>query len=242
MRIEIKDLHVSVQGLEILKGVSLTIEKGSTHALMGRNGSGKSTLANVIAGHPKYEITSGSIILNGEDITELSPDKRAALGLFLSFQYPVEIEGVTLSNFLRTAYNSINKEEQKSLPEFHKYLKEKMEELDIDRSFARRYLNKGFSGGEKKRAEILQMSVLQPKCIILDETDSGLDVDALRIVGEGVTKLRNEERSFLVITHYERILRYIKPDHVHIMKEGQIVKSGGPELAKEIEEQGFDNI
>ena len=242
MMLEIKDLHVTVEGKEILKGINLTVKQGSTHALMGRNGSGKSTLANTISGHPKYEITSGSITLNGEDIAELSPDKRAALGLFLSFQYPVEIEGVTMSNFLRTAYNATHQQTQKSLPEFHKYLKEKMTELDMDSSFARRYLNKGFSGGEKKRAEILQMSVLQPNCIILDETDSGLDVDALRIVGEGVSKLRNETRSFLVITHYERILRYIEPDFVHIMKNGKIVKSGGAELAKQIEEKGFENL
>ena len=242
MRLEIKDLHVSVDGNEILKGINLVIEKGSTHALMGRNGSGKSTLANTIAGHPKYEITKGEILLDGKNMVELSADKRAASGLFLSFQYPVEIEGITMSNFLRTAYNSINPTNQKTLPEFHKYLKEKMSDLEMDKTFARRYLNKGFSGGEKKKAEILQMSVLQPKSIILDETDSGLDVDALRIVGEGVTKLQDGEKSFLVITHYERILRYIKPDFVHIMKDGKIVKSGGAELAKEIEEGGFDGF
>jgi Fe-S cluster assembly ATP-binding protein len=210
-------------------------------AIIGPRQCGKSTLANTIAGHPKYKITKGQILLEGRDITEMSPDKRAAAGLFLSFQYPVEIEGVTLSNFLRTAYNSINGDNKKSLSEFNKYLKEKMKELDMDSSFSKRYLNKGFSGGEKKRAEILQMSVLRPKMIMLDETDSGLDIDALKIVGEGVTKLKNRERSFLVITHYERILKYITPDFVHIISDGQIVKSGGAELAKQIEDFGFNS-
>jgi len=242
MKLEIKNLHVSVDDKEIIKGLNLEIESGTTHALMGRNGSGKSTLANTIAGHPKYIITEGDILLDGVSIRELSPDKRAKLGVFLSFQYPVEIEGLTLANFLRSAYNSVYPDNKKSLIEFHRYLKEKMLELDIDSKFSRRYLNKGFSGGEKKRAEILQMNVLQPKMIILDETDSGLDVDALKIVGEGLTRLRNEKKSFLVITHYERILKYVKPDFVHIMKDGKIIKSGGPELAKLIEDNGFEII
>jgi len=242
MKLEIKNLHVEVEGKEILKGINLTIENGSKHAIMGKNGSGKSTLVNTIAGHPKYNITQGEILIDGENINEWTPDKRAIAGIFLSFQYPIEIEGVTLTNFLRTAYNSINKDNPKSISQFFKYLKEKMDELEIDKSFARRYLNKGFSGGEKKKSEILQMSVLNPKIILLDETDSGLDVDALEIVGKGIEKIQDDKKSFLVITHYERILKYIKPDFVHIMKDGKIIKSGDATLAKQIEEQGFKDL
>jgi Fe-S cluster assembly ATP-binding protein len=242
MKLEIKDLHVSIEGKEILHGVTLTIHKGEVHALMGPNGSGKSTLANTMMGHPKYEITKGTIILDGEDITELDPDKRAQLGLFLSFQYPQEIDGVTLSNFLKTAYNATHPDAPLEMLKFHNYLKEKMADLKMDLAFARRYLNKGFSGGEKKRAEILQMSILQPSYVLLDETDSGLDVDALKIVAEGVNKLKSPERGFLLITHYHRILHYIQPDFVHIIKDGHLVRTGKADLAKRIEDEGFDPI
>ena len=238
--LEIKNLHVEINGEEILKGVSITIEKGKVHALMGPNGSGKSTLANVIMGHPKYKITEGKIIFNNEDITSLPADQRARKGLFLSFQYPKEISGVTLTNFLRAAYNSIHQE--LSIVEFYKLLKEKMKELSLDENFARRYVNTGFSGGEKKKAEILQMMVLQPSMAILDETDSGLDIDALKIVAEGVNLMKNKERGFLLITHYYRILHYIMPDKVHILVNGKIVKTGGKELAQQIEENGFTEI
>ena len=242
MKLEIQNLEVSVEGKEILHGISLTINKGEVHALMGPNGSGKSTLANALMGHPKYEITGGTVLLDGEDITELDPDKRAQLGLFLSFQYPQEIDGVTLSTFLKTAYNAVHPDKPLEMLAFHKYLKEKMAELKIDLAFARRYVNKGFSGGEKKRAEILQMNILQPKYAILDETDSGLDVDALKIVGEGVNALKDETRGFLLITHYHRILNYIAPDFVHIIKDGKLVKTGDASLAKEIEDKGFAPI
>lgn len=238
MKLEIKDLHVNVEGKEILKGITLTLEKGKINALMGPNGSGKSTLANTLMGHPKYEVTKGSILLDGKDITKEEPDKRAKLGLFLSFQYPHEIPGITLSNFLRSAYSSIHGDI--SIVEFHKMLKAKMSNLKINSEFSRRHLNTGFSGGEKKKAEILQMSILKPKYIILDETDSGLDVDALKIVAEGVNKIKNEENSFLIITHYNRILHYVVPDTVHIMYNGKIVKSGKKELALEIENSGFE--
>ena len=206
---------------------------------MGPNGSGKSTLANVLMGNPKYEVTSGKIFLDGEDITELSADERAKRGLFLSFQYPSEINGVTMSNFLRIAYNSVKKTNVNVL-DFHRKLKDKMKELDIDSSFIKRYINEGFSGGEKKRAEILQMSVLEPKYAILDETDSGLDVQAIKIVGDNVTKMRNPERGILIITHYYRILNHITPDKVHVMINGEIVDEGGKELAEEIENNGFN--
>lgn len=242
MKLEIKNLTVEIDGKEILHGITLTINKGEVHALMGPNGSGKSTLANTLMGHPKYEITGGKIILDGEDITEMDPNKRAQLGLFLSFQYPQEIEGVTLANFLRTAYNSTHPDDQKGMVPFHKYMKEKMSELKMDLAFARRYLNKGFSGGEKKRAEILQMSILQPGYVLLDETDSGLDVDALKVVADGVNKLRDPNRGFLLITHYQRILHYIQPDKVHIIKDGHLVKTGEAELAQRIENEGFEPI
>jgi Fe-S cluster assembly ATP-binding protein len=241
MKLEIKDLHVSVEGKKILNGITLHISQGEVVAIMGPNGSGKSTLANVIMGHPKYLVDQGSILLNGEDITHLGPDERAKKGLFLSFQYPVSISGVTLTHFLRMAYNETH-EEKLSVMDFHKLLKNQMEALHIDASFARRYLNEGFSGGEKKKAEILQMSLLSPKYAILDETDSGLDVDALRVVAEGINKVKDPKKGILLITHYNRILDYVTPDRILIMVEGKIVKSGNKTLAKEIEEKGYSDI
>ena len=241
MKLEIKNIHASINSQEILKGINLELKQGEVHALMGPNGSGKSTLANVLMGNPKYTVDKGSIILDGKDITSMKPDERARLGLFLSFQYPSEISGVTLSSFLRTAYNSINKEKLDVL-KFHTLLKQKMEELHIPQDMSKRHLNEGFSGGEKKRSEILQMAILQPRYCILDETDSGLDVSAIKIVGEGVNKMRNPSRGILIITHYYRILNYITPDKVSIMKDGKILKTGGKELAKQIEEQGFNEV
>ena len=242
--IEIRDLHVAVEGKPILKGLSLAVNKGEVHALMGPNGSGKSTLANALMGNPKYEITSGSIVLNGVDILELSADERARKGLFLAFQYPTAIPGVSVANFLRMALTARRKEMgiEKPLPpkEFRTLMKEKMALLKMDDAFAGRYINDGFSGGEKKRAEILQMAVLQPEIAILDETDSGLDIDALRIVSEGVNALSGPNLGVLLITHYQRILNYIKPQFVHVLVDGRIVKSGGPELAHELEAQGYD--
>lgn len=243
----IKNLHVNVADTEILKGLDLTIKKGEVHAIMGPNGSGKSTLAYALAGHPSYEVTEGEVILEGEDILDLGADERARLGLFLAFQYPVAIPGVTLANFLRTAINAHRKAKDEGdkgipIPEFRRLLKEKMDLLKMDHTFAGRYLNDGFSGGEKKRAEILQMATLQPTFAILDETDSGLDIDALRTVADGVNALRGPEMGTVVITHYQRILEYIKPDYVHIMFDGRIVESGGPEMALQLEEQGYDWI
>ena len=237
--LEVKNLKVNIEDKEILKGISLEIDKGEVVALMGPNGSGKSTLAYALMGHPRYEITSGKILLNGEDVTKAKPDERARKGLFLSFQYPQEISGVSVSNFLRTALNARN-ENPISVLDFHKLLKEKMDLLKVDKSFALRYLNEGFSGGEKKRMEILQMAVLQPQIGILDETDSGLDVDALRTVAKGINDLRGKDLGVLLITHYQRILNYITPDKVHIVMDGQIVKSGGKELALEVEERGYE--
>lgn len=237
--LEVKNLKVNIEDKEILKGISLEIDKGEVVALMGPNGSGKSTLAYALMGHPRYEITSGKILLNGEDVTKAKPDERARKGLFLSFQYPQEISGVSVSNFLRTALNARN-ENPISVLDFHKLLKEKMSLLKIDKSFALRYLNEGFSGGEKKRMEILQMAVLQPNIGILDETDSGLDIDALRTVAKGINDLRGKELGVLLITHYQRILNYITPDKVHIVMDGKIVKSGGKELALEVEEKGYE--
>lgn len=239
--LEIKDLHANVEGKEILKGVNLKVEKGSVVAIMGPNGSGKSTLANVIMGHPNYKITKGQIILDGEDITNIPVDEKAKKGLFLSFQYPQEIPGVTLSNFLRTALNSKN-EKKISVLDFHKLLKEKMKLLHFDEGFSLRYLNDGFSGGEKKKAEILQMAVLDPIISILDETDSGLDVDALKVVAEGVNALKGKDKGILLITHYQRILDYIIPDNVHIFIDGKIAKSGGKELALHVEKEGYKLI
>jgi Fe-S cluster assembly ATP-binding protein len=244
-QLEIRDLRVNVAGNEILKGLNLTIEQGTVHALMGPNGSGKSTLAYTLAGHPNYEVTGGQILFKGQNVLELEPDQRSHLGIFLAFQYPVAIPGVSVANFLRTAINSHRKAKDPedkgiSIPDFRKLLKEKMDLLKMDHSFAGRYLNDGFSGGEKKRAEILQMATLNPEVAILDETDSGLDIDALRNVAEGVEALRGPNFSALVITHYQRLLNYIKPDVVHVMYNGRIAESGGPELALQLEERGYD--
>jgi Fe-S cluster assembly ATP-binding protein len=242
--LEIKNLHVAIEGKPILKGLNLTVKKGEIHALMGPNGSGKSTLANALMGNPKYEVTEGQILLNGEDVLELAADERGRKGLFLAFQYPTAIPGVSVANFLRMALTARRKEmgEEKPLPpkEFRALMKEKMAILKMDDSFAGRYINDGFSGGEKKRAEILQMAVLKPEIAILDETDSGLDIDALRIVSEGVNALAGPDLGVLLITHYQRILNYIKPQFVHVLVDGRIVKSGGPELAHELEAQGYD--
>jgi Fe-S cluster assembly ATP-binding protein len=245
--LEIRNLQVSVEDKPILRGVNLTIKQGEVHALMGPNGSGKSTLANALAGNPSYEITGGEVIFNGRDLLELEADERSRAGLFLAFQYPVSIPGVTVANFLRLAINARMKAADPdskgiSVSEFRKLMKAKMDLLGMDHSFAGRYLNEGFSGGEKKRAEILQMAVLQPTVAILDETDSGLDIDALRVVSEGVNTLRGPELGVLVITHYQRILNYIKPQFVHVMFEGRIVESGGPELALKLEDAGYDWI
>lgn len=245
--LEIRNLHVSVEDKPILRGVNLTVRQGEVHALMGPNGSGKSTLANVLLGNPAYEVTAGEIIFDGKELLELEADERSRAGLFLAFQYPVSIPGVTLANFLRLAINARLKAEDPdskgiSVGDFRKLMRAKMDSIQMDHSFAGRYLNEGFSGGEKKRAEILQMAVLEPKIAILDETDSGLDIDALRVVSEGVSKLRGPELGVLVITHYQRILNYIKPDFVHVMFQGQIVESGGPDLALRLEETGYDWI
>lgn len=247
-KVEINNIHAVVAEQPespILRGVNLTVNQGEIHALMGPNGSGKSTLANVLAGNPAYEVTDGSIAFDGEDLLEMEPDERSRAGMFLAFQYPVSIPGVTLANFLRQAINARMKAEDPeskgiSIPQFRRLMKEKMDYLGIDHKFAGRYLNEGFSGGEKKRAEVLQMAVLEPKFAILDETDSGLDIDALRTVAEGVNKLVGPELGVLVITHYQRILDYIKPDHVHIMFEGRIVESGTADLALRLEQEGYD--
>jgi len=247
-QLEIKDLHVQVEGKEILKGINLTIHAGETHAIMGPNGSGKSTLANTLAGHPRYTVTQGDILYKGESILEWGPDERAQKGIFLAFQYPMAIPGVTVANFLRTALNAKRKASSNgsakaiSIPEFRKLLLKQMELLKLDPSFATRYLNDGFSGGEKKRVEILQMAVLNPELAILDETDSGLDIDALRIVAEGVNALMNPNLGILLITHYQRILNYIKPQFIHVLVNGQMAVSGGPELALQLEEKGYDWI
>ncbi len=245
--LEIRNLHVSVEDKPILRGVNLTIKQGEVHALMGPNGSGKSTLAHALMGHPAYHVTAGQVIFDGEDLLEMEADERSRAGLFLAFQYPVSIPGVTLANFLRQTINARMKAKDPeskgiSIPQYTRLLKSKMDYLGMDHSFAGRYLNEGFSGGEKKRAEILQMATLEPKLAILDETDSGLDIDALRIVAEGVNRLSGPNLGALVITHYQRILNYIKPEFVHVMFEGQIVEHGGPELALHLEEQGYDWI
>ena len=241
----IRNLHVSIDGKEILKGLNLTIPQGEVHAVMGPNGTGKSTLAYTIMGHPSYQVTGGEIVFNGQNMLELAADARSRAGLFLAFQYPVAIPGVTVANFLRTSVNArrraANPEDKGiAIPEFRRMLKEKMELLHMDFSFAGRYLNEGFSGGEKKRAEILQMAILKPAIAVLDETDSGLDIDALRIVSEGVNALRGPDLGVLLITHYQRILNYIKPDMVHVMLDGRVVESGGPELALHLEEHGYE--
>jgi Fe-S cluster assembly ATP-binding protein len=243
--LEIHNLHVSIDGKEILKGVNLTIGQGEVHAIMGPNGTGKSTLAYALMGHPSYQVTEGEVIYKGMNMLELAPDARSRKGIFLAFQYPVSISGVTVANFLRTAVNARRRAENPNdkgipIPEFRKKMKEQMELLKMDHAFAGRYLNEGFSGGEKKRAEILQMAMLRPEIAILDETDSGLDIDALRIVSEGVNALRGPNLGVLVITHYQRILNYINPEFVHVMLGGRVVESGGPELALHLEEHGYD--
>lgn len=237
----IQDLHVSVEGREILKGVNLTVPTGEVHALMGPNGSGKSTLAYTLMGHPKYEVTQGQVLFKGEDILGLEPDERARRGIFLAFQYPTAIPGVSMANFLRMSLKSITGKEMPIL-QFRKLVKEKMELLKMDDSFFTRYINDGFSGGEKKRAEILQMALLQPQLAIMDETDSGLDIDALRTVSEGVNAIRGPQLGVLIITHYQRILNYIKPDYVHVMVDGRIVRSGQQELVEALEARGYDWI
>ena len=248
--LEIKDLHVSIESKQILKGVNLKVAQGEIHAVMGPNGSGKSTLANTLMGHPKYKVDSGDILVNGESIIHLTPDQRAKKGLFLAFQYPLEISGVPLAQFLRSAYRSVKGEPQKtgtkgvgremiSALAFKNKLEEKLKEVDLDATFSKRYLNEGFSGGEKKRAEILQMALMQPKFAVLDETDSGLDIDALRIVAEGINKVSGPQTGSLLITHYQRILKYVKPQFVHVMYQGRIIESGGEELSRLLEEKGY---
>jgi len=241
--LSIKNLHASIEDKEILKGINLEIKAGEVHAIMGPNGSGKSTLSAVIAGNENYEVTDGTVSLQGEDLADLAPEERAHKGVFLSFQYPVEIPGVSVTNFMKTAINESRKangKEEMPANEMLKLIREKSELLEIDRKFLSRSLNEGFSGGEKKRNEIFQMAMLEPKLAILDETDSGLDIDALRIVANGVNKLKNENNAVLVITHYQRLLDYIIPDFVHVLMDGKIVKSGGKELAYELEEKGYD--
>lgn len=241
----IKNLHASVEDKEILRGINLQINAGEVHAIMGPNGAGKSTLSSIIAGNENYTVTDGEILLEGEDISELAPEERAHKGVFLSFQYPVEIPGVSVTNFIKTSINETRKAHgQEDMPanEMLKLIREKSELLEIDRKFLSRSLNEGFSGGEKKRNEIFQMAMLEPKLAILDETDSGLDIDALRIVANGVNKLKSENNAVLVITHYQRLLDYIIPDFVHVLMDGKIVKSGGKELAYELEEKGYDWI
>lgn len=245
--LEIRNLHASINNQEIIKGFNLTVSRGEVHALMGPNGTGKSTLAYVLMGHPNYEVTEGEVMFKGQNILEMETDERSHLGIFLAFQYPVAIPGVTVANFLRTAINAkrkaINADDKGiPIPEFRRMLKEKMNNLKMDHSFAGRYLNEGFSGGEKKRAEILQLATLEPEIAILDETDSGLDIDALRIVSEGINALESSELGVLLITHYQRMLNYIKPDFVHIMLDGKIVESGGADLALHLEEHGYDWI
>lgn len=243
--LEIKNLHASIKGKEILRGVNLSVKAGETHALMGPNGAGKSTLGNVLAGHPDYEITQGEVYLNGKDLLSLTPEDRSHEGLFLSFQYPVEIPGVSMTNFLRTALNEQYKYKGKdplTASQFLKRMREKRAIVELDDALAKRAVNEGFSGGEKKKNEIFQMAMLEPCLSILDETDSGLDIDALRIVANGVNLLKNKTSSCIVITHYQRLLDYIKPDFVHILYQGHIVKQGGPKLALEIEQRGYDWI
>jgi len=241
--LKIENLSASIEDKEILRNLSLTIPKGEVHAIMGPNGSGKSTLAKVLSGHPDYEVTSGSVSLDDQEILGLEPDEISRLGLFLAFQYPMEVPGVSIANFIRAARNArLADGEKVKAVDFYKELYQKMDDLGMDRKFTSRSLNDGFSGGEKKRCEILQMSMLDPKYCILDETDSGLDIDALRVVSEGVNRMRNPERGILVITHYQRLLEYIVPDYVHVMSEGKIIRTAGKELALELEERGYDWI
>ena len=240
--LQIEDLHVEVEGKEILKGLNLSLDKGEVHAIMGPNGSGKSTLAYVLTGRPGYEVTQGKILYNGEDILGLAPDERAKEGIFLAFQYPTEVPGVSVVNFLRTAYNAIHADDQKSAMQFRLYLQEKVDLLEIPTELVDRYVNQGFSGGEKKRNEILQMAVLEPQLAILDETDSGLDIDALQHVSAGVNKLAGPEVGILLITHYQRLLNYIRPSTVHVLMGGRVVKSGGFELAELLEAEGYAGL
>ncbi len=237
--LQIEDLHVRVEGKQILRGVNLSVNRGEVHALMGRNGSGKSTLSNAIMGHPRYEVTGGRIVFQGQDLAELATDARARLGIFLAFQYPMAIPGVTVANFLRAAVRAARGADA-PLKDFRRTVTTAMDELGVDHAFATRYANDGFSGGEKKRLEMLQMTLLQPTLAVLDETDSGLDIDALRVVSEGINRLRSPERGFLVVTHYQRILRYVVPDRVHVMIEGRIVRTGGADLAQQLEERGYE--
>jgi Fe-S cluster assembly ATP-binding protein len=243
--LKIKDLKATIEGKEILNGINLEVKAGEVHAIMGPNGAGKSTLANIIAGREEYEVTGGDMSLEGEDISELDPEERAHRGIFLSFQYPVEIPGVSVTNFMKTAINETRKAQGKddmTAKDMLKMIREKSEMLEIDRKFLSRSLNEGFSGGEKKRNEIFQMAMLEPKLSILDETDSGLDIDALRIVASGVNKLKSKDNATIVITHYQRLLDYIVPDYVHVLYQGRIVKSGDASLAKELEKRGYDWI
>lgn len=243
--LEIRDLHAAIDGNEILKGIDLTVKKGEVHAIMGPNGSGKSTLAKVLAGHPAYVVTKGEVLYEGKNLLELAPDERAREGVFLAFQYPIEVPGVSNAQFLRLAYNEKRKhlgEEELDPLEFKDLLKERAEIVEMEASFMSRAVNEGFSGGEKKRNEILQMAVLEPKLAVLDETDSGLDIDALRIVAGGVNKLKNAENAIILVTHYQRLLNYIVPDYVHVLSGGRIVREGGKELALELEEKGYDWI
>jgi Fe-S cluster assembly ATP-binding protein len=243
MLLEVKDLHAGIDGKEILKGLNLEVNAGEVHAIMGPNGSGKSTLSKVLAGHPSYEVLSGTVTYSGRDLLEMEPDERARDGVFMAFQYPVEVPGVSNSQFLRLAYNEKMKHtggEELDPLEFNDYLKEKAKVVEMSSEFFKRSVNEGFSGGEKKRNEILQMAVLQPRLAILDETDSGLDIDALRIVAEGVNKLRSSDNAIILVTHYQRLLNYIQPDFVHVLAGGKIVKEGGKELALELEEKGYD--
>ena len=245
MKLEINDLHVTVDGKEILKGVDLAVQQGEIHALMGPNGSGKSTLAYTLLGHPKYKVVKGDITLDGSSILRLTPDKRARMGLFLAFQYPVAVQGVSMFSFLRAAYNSSHMTDPKEPPtifEFRETVSEKLKLLQMDESILNRYLNEGFSGGEKKRAEILQMALMEPKIAVLDETDSGLDIDALRIVAEGVSKVAGPSVGILLITHYQRILKYVRPNFVHVLYEGRVVESGGEDLSRTLEEKGYSWI
>ena len=239
--LEIEALRATIAGKEILKGLNLTIGAGEVHAIMGPNGSGKSTLANALMGNPRYTVTGGEVRFLGQSLAKMPPDERARLGLFLAFQYPVAVPGVTVVNFLRQAVNAVRGEDV-PIREFREELFEKMDLLKVDQDFARRYLNDGFSGGEKKRAEMLQLAMLKPRMAVLDETDSGLDIDALRTVADGVNTLMNEDMGLLLITHYQRLLNYIKPQFVHVLIDGRIVRSGGPELAEELESTGYDTI
>ncbi len=236
-----ENIHVTVEEKEVVRGVSLSVKPGEIHAIMGPNGSGKSSLSNALMGHPNYRITEGKVVLDGQDLTELSADERSRAGLFLAFQYPLAIPGVTVANFMRTALQA-HRGKDADMSDFRKLFRLRMKELDIDQTFATRYLNDGFSGGEKKRVEILQLSILNPKMAILDETDSGLDIDALKTVAAGINRYHSDQNGILLVTHYQRLLNYIKPDYVHVMMQGRLVKSGGPELALELEDKGYDWI